>query len=393
VSDAEHAFIFPPNLRPRARLRLLGRTLTHPDTWVKLIYGVIWTLAIIYLAGRLTENPPWTIVFWKTNGVRVGIGVGGSLAALALGFSAWEIFQFVHTRARHRRQAWRLWRKRWFGGRKIPLDENGRIQFASASPLLRTLPLAERQELAQALQPAHHRSRHWFPEFSGTPTHGALIVSGTMALYRVLPSGRKIRVQILGEGDVVGLQDLADPEHPEYRVRSLAPVTLLKTDRPTLERYLAPRVPVATLTNLVIKLPFLRRIPLCENWHPQAIERFAHLSNITDCSPNGVIVNEGELNHHFFIIFEQDAVVTRNKKRLAVVHAGEFFGEIGLLQNSNAMAGIVARHGTRCLSLPRNDFLRFVTHNHLVALELERVSSQRLGRPIFPLRFGNFRAM
>ena len=41
VSDAEHAFIFPPNLRPRARWRLLGRALTHPETWVKLAYGVI----------------------------------------------------------------------------------------------------------------------------------------------------------------------------------------------------------------------------------------------------------------------------------------------------------------------------------------------------------------
>jgi hypothetical protein len=30
--------------------------------------------------------------------------------------------------------------------------------------------------------------------------------------------------------------------------------------------------------------------------------------------------------------------------------------------------------------------VRFVTHNYAVALELERVSSKRLGRPIFPVR-------
>jgi CRP-like cAMP-binding protein len=393
LSDAEHAFIFPPNLRPRARWRLLGRTLSHPDTWVKLVYGIIWTLAVICLAGRLVETPPWTIAFWKTNGVRVAVGAGGSLAILLTGFVAWEIFQFVHSRARHRRQALRLWERRWFGAHKVPLDEKERIQLASNSPLLRTLPLAERHTLVQAMQPVHHRSRHWCPEFSGTPTHAALIVSGTMGLYRELPSGRPTRVQVLSEGDFIGLQDLADPEHPAYRVRTLTPVTLLMIDRATLDQALLQRTSRATLTNLVLKLPFLRRIPLCRNWHPQAVERFAHLSSITDCAPNGVIVTEGDLNHHFFVIFEQDAIVTRNKKRLGVIRAGEFFGEIGLLQNSSAMAGIVARHGTRCLSISRPDFLRFVTHNHLVALELERVSSKRLGRAIFPLGTGNFRAM
>lgn len=393
LSDAEHAFIFPPNLRPRARWRLLARTLSLPETWVKLAYGVIWTLAIVYLAGRLTETPPWTLAFWKANGLRVAIGSGGALAVLALSFLTWEIFQFVRTRARHRRHALRVWERRWFGAHKTPLDESERVQLASASPLLRTLPLAERHELVLLLQPVRHRARRWCPEFSGKPTHAALIVSGTMGLYRVLPSGRPTRVQILSEGDIVGLQDLADPHHPEYRVRALTPVTLLMTDRSTIEARLVQRTSPATLTNLVLKLPFLRRIGLCRNWHPQAIERFALLSTITDCTPNGVIVTEGEQNHHFFIIFEQDAIVTRNQKRLALVRAGEFFGEIGLLQNSSAMAGIVARHGTRCLSISRPDFIRFVTHNHLVALELERVSSQRLGRPIFPLRSGNFRAM
>ena len=77
---------------------------------------------------------------------------------------------------------------------------------------------------------------------------------------------------------------------------------------------------------------------------------------------------------------------------LAVIHAGDFFGEIGLLQNSAANAQVAARQDMRCLGISRVEFLRFVTHNHTVALELERVSSKRLGRPIFPLKKGNFRS-
>jgi hypothetical protein len=61
------------------------------------------------------------------------------------------------------------------------------------------------------------------------------------------------------------------------------------------------------------------------------------------------------------------------------------------MQNSNATASITARCNLRSLAIARKEFLRFVTHNYSVALELERVSSDRLGRPIFPVRQSDFR--
>ncbi|HEX2854846.1 MAG TPA: cyclic nucleotide-binding domain-containing protein [Opitutaceae bacterium] len=390
LSDAEHDFIFPPNLRRRIRWAMFGRALALPETWVKVAYSVIWTLVVIYLAGRLSETPPWTIEFWQANGVRVGIGAGGSLVVLGVGYAAWEVLQHLRNRVRHRQQALSLLKKRWFDGRKIALDEGSRIKLVSNSALFRVLPAAERQAIARWMQPAHHPARKWLPEFGDTPTSVGLIVNGTAGLYRVLPSGRTVRVHILTEGDVIGLHDVADPLLPTYRVRAMTPLTLLTVDRATA-KIIIERVPENTLTNLLLKLPFLRRAGLCRNWHHQAIERFAHLSRITECAGDGVIVQEGEFNQHFYIIFEQDAIVTRGGKRVAIIQAGEFFGEIGLLQNSGSTAGVTARHGTRCLCIPRQDFLRFVTHNHTVALELERVSSSRLGRPIFPLQGGNFR--
>jgi CRP-like cAMP-binding protein len=390
LSDAEHAFIFPPNLRPQTRWATLGRLLTLPETWVRVAYSIIWTLGVVYLVGRLSETPPWTIAFWEANGVRIAIAIGGSLAGLGVGYLTWEIFQYLRRRVRHRRNSLRVWKTRWFGGRKLPVDEGSRFKYASNSAFFRTIPPAERQAFARWMQPAFYSSRKWLPDFGDKPTSIGLIVSGTVSLYRVLPSGRTVRVQTLGEGDVIGLHDLADPLQPVYRVRSQTPLTVLTLDRKIALTSLTERVPVATLTNLLVKLPFLWRIPLCRSWHHQAIERFAQLSRIMECGGNGVIVTEGEFNQYFYIIFEQDAVVSRGGKRVATIHAGEFFGEISLLQNSSSTAGITARHGTRCLCIPRQDFLRFVTHNHTVALELERVSSSRLGRPIFPLESGNF---
>ena len=112
----------------------------------------------------------------------------------------------------------------------------------------------------------------------------------------------------------------------------------------------------------------------------QAVQRFAELSVVKDYRPDEVMLPQGQFSNNFFIVFEGEVQIASGGKVRARLRGGDFFGEIGLLQNSNATAQVTAR----------KEFLRFVAHNYTVALELERVSSQRLGRPIFPLSPGNF---
>lgn len=391
-SDAAQAFLFPPNRGPQARLRLLRRALGQLNTWVTVSYGVIWTLIIIYLAARLTDTPPWSIAFWDANGVRIATAIATSLAGLGLVYGSWEAYQFVRDRARAWRLSIRQWYARWFGGQKILLDEAGRQEAIARSPLLRLLNPPQRLQLLQAMKVERHGPWRTLAEYD-TPgaKQAALIVSGRLSLRRQVASGRKAQVQMLGPGDVIGLHDLADPKRPEYYLRTLTPVTLLTVDRTAAETLIAERMPIGALTNTLLKLPFLRQIPLCANWHAHAIDRFALMSSINEYSEDYVIFNEGMFVDRFFIIFEGDALVLKNGRKLAVVKAGEFFGEIGLMQNSVATAAIHAHRNTRCIVIARNEFLRFVTHNYSVALELERVSSERLKRPIFPLRPGDFR--
>ena len=50
-----------------------------------------------------------------------------------------------------------------------------------------------------------------------------------------------------------------------------------------------------------------------------------------------------------------------------------------------ARADVEAQEDTRSLVVNRLDFIRFMTRSHHVALQMERIGSRRLGRPIFPL--------
>jgi CRP-like cAMP-binding protein len=392
LSDAETGFIFPLNHRPSKRWQSFIRAIRHADTWARLAYGVVWTLAIICVGGRFTDTPPWTVAFWEANGVRVAVAIGASLAALALGYLTWEFYLFAREHVRNRRSVFRLWHRRWFGGNQLVLHAADRAKAVNDSAVFRGLPSPDRQQLALEMQVTRHRVWRALHEYGPVPSKLSLIVSGRIGLYRKTPSGSLQRVQVLAEGDLVGLHDRADPNHPEYFARTLTPVTLFTIERAAADRIIQQRIPVGTLTNTALKLPFLRRISLCQNWHFQAVERFATLSAILDVRAGNVIFHESQFTQNFSVIFESEAEVSQRGRHLATIHSGDFFGEIGLLQNSSATAQVSAKRDFRCLSINRLEFLRFVTHNYSVALELERVSSTRLGRAIFPLNKGNFRS-
>lgn len=386
-SDAEHDFMFPPNRTPRARWRALGRGLRQTNTWVRFFYGIIWTLAVVYLAARLTDTPPWSLAFWEANGSRIAIAIAGSLLLLGLAYATWESVLFFRTRSNAWAHALRQWRDRWFGGGKRVLDEAGRLEAIAGAPLLRALDSEQRLLLARTMEPARHGPWRKLAAFEGAATPRiALIVSGRVAVRRVDSRRRKQLMQLLGPGDMLGLHDVADPKGGSYRLRTTTPVTLLTADRQQTSDLIMGRVTSTPFGNAVLKVPFLRGISLCRNWHLQAIQRFAQLSSLNRYPEGSIIFSEGEQVDSFFIVFEGDAIVSRGKRQLAIIRVGEFFGEIGLLQNSSATATITARHNTRCLAIARTEFIRFVTYNYAVALELERVSSERLGRPIFPVR-------
>ena len=99
---------------------------------------------------------------------------------------------------------------------------------------------------------------------------------------------------------------------------------------------------------------------------------------------------ERQDSHQFYVVYEGCVQVKRGKKLLSRLEPGGFFGEISLLQNSSAIADVVTREHVRCLTFTKADFLRFMTHNPLVGLQLERISSERLGYPLFPLRSHSF---
>lgn len=391
LSDAEHDHVFPANRSARERSRLLRRGLRRGATWAQVGYSVLWTLGIAYAVGASAALPPWTLGFWREQGVAVGAALALSLALLGVFYVSSELFlwsrsHFLSTRERLRR----TWR-RWTAHKRLGIEAAERPRAVLRSPLLRQLPPPLQQRVAMSLQERMERPWRTLLDFEEVPQRISLIRSGKVGVYRRVAGGRRELMHVLAENDIVGLHAVADPQHPVFHYRTLTPVILLELPWSDAQDLVLQPLAGPAIANAVLKLPFLTALPLCRTWHVQAVQRFAELSRCVDFAEGDAIMTRGNFSDSFYILFEGEAVVVDARgQKVGQLAPGDFFGEIGLLQNGCATAHVRAGVGTRVLSIPRAEFFRFVTHNHSVALELERVSSARLGYPIFPLKAGNF---
>ena len=254
-------------------------------------------------------------------------------------------------------------------------------------PLLGRLDPAVQLELALGCQPFRCGLWHTLVRFDQEPPGVSLIVSGRASVYRRLKSGRKTRFLRLMEGDLFGAHHLIDRDHPGFEIRTDTPLVGLTIPPADFQRLVVGGLGSPAVASYLDKHLFLQRATsLCAGWRPAAIARFAELAGSTSHSAGGRILARGQEVPNLYVLYEGHARTRDDRRRTSRLNPGDFFGEIHLLQTSTATADIETKDEARSLVVNRLDFIRFMARNHHVALQMERLCSQRLGRPVFPLQ-------
>jgi CRP-like cAMP-binding protein len=388
--DTHKNMLFTPNRRWLARLKFGVARVSGAYVAARLVWTAGWCVLLVVLSLRATRGTAAEVLasvdYWR----EVGLGFGAVAVVAVVLFVGGPVVRSlrVRIRARYRRIVRTL--QRW-GAKPEEINNPDTITRLMADSLVfRRLPPPDRAELLKRAKPEVFKAWSLIRKFSDKNAGVGIILSGGVAVYRRLKSGRAERVVELGEGDVFGAHTLLDAGRPEAQVRALTPVLALVVPTEEFQQRVVARLGVPLANDLVHKVAFLRNLTLCRNWHPQAIARFAQISSIVAYGEGETIIADREDCHQFYIVYEGRVIVRRGKKTLSNLGPGGFFGEIGLLQNSAAVSDVVTRENVRCLTFSKADFLRFMTHNPLVGLQLEEISSRRLGRPLFPLHAHSF---
>ncbi len=382
--DTSHHMLFAPN---RTWTGLFRAARQHFDSRVvalRIVWGLLWAATVLQLgfdAAGIALGAVWhDWRFWRLAALIFSAIVAAGLLAFAYLVVAARVRDPARRliATRHLRKARRL---RPFE----PVTDENISAAIMLSAICQRLPPPERDELARSLRPVVIPARHRLADFGRPPTEAWLIVSGSVDVFRRGPTGRNERAWQAIEGDLVGAENLIEARPNGWRLKTRTPLVALALSHQVLQEKVLSRLEPQVAHAFVLRVPFLRDVPLCRHWHAQALNRFASLSTLANFPDGEIVLRSGQDNHRLYMIYEGNAVITRGGRRVATVTTGEFFGEIGMLQNSPTTAQVTAKGPLTCLYLNKVEFLHFLSHNYEVALEVERVSSRRLGFPIFPM--------
>lgn len=390
VLDTQKNFLFSLNQRWHVRFRFGISRVSVPYVLARLGWGAMWTLLVIFVALRAAnqslEEVFGSLAYWRDVGAVFGIaGISVILGYIGLPIMR-TLWTYFTAKRRELAKAWQRWRVK----DSTSATEEQVSRILSESLLFRRIAAAERSDLRERATLKVFKGRKIIHTFHDKSTEVGVVISGKLLVSRRLKSGRAEKAIVLQEGDVFGAHELLDSERQHALIKTLTPVVALMIPMAEFEQRVLRPLGAPLINDLVQKVPFLRRVSFCQSWHPQAIARFAQLTSTVTYHDGEIILVDRQDTQQFYVVYEGRVTVKRLDRVRARLKPGAYFGEVSILQNSSAISDVEATDAARCLLIGKADFLRFVTHNPLVSLQLEEISSHRLGRPIFPLSEHSF---
>ena len=122
----------------------------------------------------------------------------------------------------------------------------------------------------------------------------------------------------------------------------------------------------------------LRGLPPLDGVSEAGLERVAACAAEVDCAAGQVLALPDDPGSGMYVIREGTVAVELRTGTLEL-GPGDFFGELALLvENGTRVARVRATSQVRCISIPRDDFLRLVETEPAFALHLLRELARRL---------------
>ncbi len=126
------------------------------------------------------------------------------------------------------------------------------------------------------------------------------------------------------------------------------------------------------------KIEALRRAPLFDGLSRSELEQLARLAEDLEVDAGKVLTREGESGREFFVILEGEVDVARGGRTIATRGAGDFIGEIAILENIRRTATVTAKTPLRFFVLTAQAFRTVVEEHPEVERKVLRALARRL---------------
>jgi CRP-like cAMP-binding protein len=123
----------------------------------------------------------------------------------------------------------------------------------------------------------------------------------------------------------------------------------------------------------------LARVPLFSGCSESDVREIAGLAHLLSFEDGTVIVPEGEEGLGFYLLLSGEARVLQGDREINRMTAGDFFGEIALLEGTPRVASVVAVGTVVCLGILRGDFRPLLVRQPRIALRIIEEEGRRFG--------------
>lgn len=128
------------------------------------------------------------------------------------------------------------------------------------------------------------------------------------------------------------------------------------------------------------KSDVLGKIPLFRYLDFAELNKILNLADTLDLGTGQTLVEEGSVAEEMFVIMSGKAEVVKEGESIAAMGAGDFFGEMGILDSSPRSASVRSAEAARLLRIRRTDLMAVLREDQLLAVKFLWALSLELNR-------------
>ena len=122
----------------------------------------------------------------------------------------------------------------------------------------------------------------------------------------------------------------------------------------------------------------LEQVPLFRDCNPEVLARLAEVTAEFAFPADGPIVQQGQIGNGLYIIVSGGARIVAGSEELARLGAGDFFGELSVIDQRPRAATAFAIGDTVCLALASWDLVAVLEREPVLAMNLLKELAGRL---------------
>lgn len=132
------------------------------------------------------------------------------------------------------------------------------------------------------------------------------------------------------------------------------------------------------------EVDLLRRVPLFAGIEPARLKLLAYTSDVVTYRESQVLFKRGDVGDAAYVIIKGDAEVIvpsgGSEIPIAVLHDGDFVGEIAILCDTPRNATVRAKSELKALRIRKEPFFELLHQFPEMAVEMTRLLAERLTR-------------